>query len=296
MNIDKVVFSTSEAFSVCWNLNSKLYKTKLGIEPVCLLFGQKSNTDMSDEYGQIIEMPINPNFPLLIQITWSKFFHPTTELDKTWLIGDIDLFPLQTYWFKDKIKDINENNYVHLDADGIVQLSGSPYKWANKTMDELNPIYQGHATNMPAHYHVAKGQTFKTVLNTIGSFEEEIAHIVRSGSYNGTRAFRESDPINQNNLWCAEELRSTELIRNAVVNRTVNFTGLHLRNGIGHGNGDRIDRSTLKCEESNKEVNSDYKYDETRLKNGEYVDLHAARPFLKYMSQTENVLKLAGMI
>jgi hypothetical protein len=32
--------------------------------------------------------------PLLIQITWSKFYWPTLEPDATWLIGDIDLLPL----------------------------------------------------------------------------------------------------------------------------------------------------------------------------------------------------------
>jgi len=68
MKIDKVIFSTSETFSIFWNLNSKLYKTKLGIEPVCLLFGDRSKTDMSEEFGKVIEVPIIPDLPLLIQM------------------------------------------------------------------------------------------------------------------------------------------------------------------------------------------------------------------------------------
>jgi hypothetical protein len=56
IKIDKVIFSTSERFSVFWNLNSRIWKTKLGVEPVCLLFGDRSNTNMSEEFGKIIEV------------------------------------------------------------------------------------------------------------------------------------------------------------------------------------------------------------------------------------------------
>ena len=58
MKIDKIIFSTSERFSVFWNLNSKLWKTKVGIDPVCLLFGDRRNTDVTEEYGRVIEVPI----------------------------------------------------------------------------------------------------------------------------------------------------------------------------------------------------------------------------------------------
>ena len=41
MKIDKVIFSTSDQYSPFWNIQSKIYKEALGIEPVCLLFGKK---------------------------------------------------------------------------------------------------------------------------------------------------------------------------------------------------------------------------------------------------------------
>jgi hypothetical protein len=53
-------------------------------------------------------------------------------------IGDIDLFPLAPGWFKDRIAHIPENNYVHLDADGITQLNGTQYTWANKQLHAGN--------------------------------------------------------------------------------------------------------------------------------------------------------------
>jgi hypothetical protein len=97
MKIQKAIFSVTEPpnYSSYWNIQSKLYKEGLGIEPVCLLFVKKSNTYMTEEYGKIIEMPIIEDIPWVIQMTMSKFYHTTTESETTWIIGDMDLLPLQ---------------------------------------------------------------------------------------------------------------------------------------------------------------------------------------------------------
>ena len=49
MKIDKVVFSTSEEFSPFWNIQSYIWKEKLGIEPVCILWGDVKNTKIVSE-------------------------------------------------------------------------------------------------------------------------------------------------------------------------------------------------------------------------------------------------------
>jgi hypothetical protein len=299
VKIDKVIFSTSERFSVFWNLNAKIFKTKLGIEPVCLLFGDRSKTDMTEEHGKIIEVPVIPHLPLLIQITWSKFYWPILEPDTTWLIGDIDLYPLQREWFIDRIAGIPDEHYAHLDADGITQLNGTQYTWANKELNAGNLIDKDHSTNLPGHYHCGKGSTLKTGLEQHGSFEDELRHIVQSGQYNGTRAFRECDPIDQHNLWCAEELRSTRAVRRSILNGRINFTGLHLRHGINRSDGDRLDKSQY------DESLGDYVCDKERLYGRQYVDLHCIRPFAHYLDEltckrrwgaTEKVLRAVGML
>ena len=295
MKIDKAVFATSKEFSVFWNLVSQLYRTKLDIEPVCLLFAKKSETDVSEEFGPVLEMPLTTQFPPIIQITWSKFHWPLRELDTTWMVGDIDLLPLQAAWFTTNLAEVDQEAYVHLDGDGITQLPGSSgYAWtgpaAGKGTSDLH-----HETNLPGHYHVAKGRTFAALRPGPTSMEEELTHIC-AGNYGNTRSFRESDPIDQANLWCAEEARSTELVRAAIQGGIINFVGFSMRHGIHRSTGDRIDRSTLKDEATNQVVSSDYAYDAERLKRGEYVDLHCARPFNTYLTQTLNVLKLAGML
>ena len=99
MKIDKIIFSCSEEYSDFWNINAQVWKNFLNIEPVCLLFGKKKNTNMSDEHGQIIEMPILPNLNKLLQLTWSKFWYTKNEPNTTWIIGDIDMIPLQREHF-----------------------------------------------------------------------------------------------------------------------------------------------------------------------------------------------------
>jgi hypothetical protein len=299
MKIDKIIFSTSESFSIFWNMNAKVWKTKFGIEPVCLLFGKKENTDMSEEYGQVIEMPIMEEWPLLIQITWSKFFHPTTEPDKTWLIGDIDQLPLSKHWFTTNIESVPDDHYVHLDADGITQLNGTKYTWCGRELNRQSCRDLGCPTNMPGHYHCARGDVMKTGLEITRCWRDEIIEIVTSGRYNNSRAYRECDPIEQHNLWCAEELRSTKALRNQICNHGLKYSPFHLAHGIGRIDGDRLD----KCQYDQDK--GEYVCDLERLTTGKYVDLHCVRPFAHYLPEvecqrrlkaTENALRLAKML
>src|SRR5208283_5713005 len=123
MKINKVLFACSESaeYAPFWNIQAEIYKKHLGIEPICLLYGKKANTNMSAENGTIIEMESDPAYPWSVQLTWSKFDYPTREPDTTWLIGDIDLVPLQRTHFIDKLVSIPDTAYVHLNPSGISQ-------------------------------------------------------------------------------------------------------------------------------------------------------------------------------
>lgn len=119
MKIDKVIFSTSVEYSSFWNIQSQVFKEALGIEPICLLYGKKSDTTMHEKYGQVIEREFDESLPEVIQITWSKFDFPKTEEETTWMIGDIDMVPLNKQYFVDNIAEYEENAYLHLNFAGI---------------------------------------------------------------------------------------------------------------------------------------------------------------------------------
>jgi hypothetical protein len=55
MKINKVIFSSSEEYSDFWNINSKIFKTKFGFDCVCHFFGDRANTNNSEEYGKVID-------------------------------------------------------------------------------------------------------------------------------------------------------------------------------------------------------------------------------------------------
>jgi hypothetical protein len=295
LKITNVIFATSERFSVFWNLQAQIWKKHLGIHPTCLLIGDRSKTNMSEEHGTIIEIPINPNYPHLIQITWSKFYFGAQDAEATTLIGDIDLFPLSRFWFKERILDIHPDAYAHLDSDGITQLNGTQYTWTGRALHAGNMPDLGCPVNMPGHYHAARGRTARIGLELRDTWEAELDHIVRSGQYNNTRGERDSDPIEQHGLWCAEELRSTRALRRSIAAGRIMFAPLSLRHGISRIDGDRLDKSTYSFDEAK------YRYDEGKLARGEYVDLHCVRPFdhvnaderERRWTSTENLLRLA---
>lgn len=287
MKIDKVVFSTSQRFSCFWNIQSRLWRTKLGVEPVCLLLDKRENCPwMNEEFGRIIEVPVDPKFPLLIQITWSKFWWVHTEPETTWLIGDIDMIPLSTHWFTENIASVPDDHYVHLNADGITQLAHTG-SWLEGVIPD-----KGCPTNLPGHYHVGKGRVLDIGLERSGTFEEELKHIVTSGKYQNTRGFREDDPIEQHALWCGEELRSTRAIRRQIQSGGIQFKPFSLRSGSGCLNGDTLEATA---------------YDGVKIirePGRVYVDFHSVRPFehvdeverAKRWRAIENLLSEVGMI
>lgn len=215
MKIDKIVFSSSEEYSGFWNIQSFVWNKFLGIEPVCLLWGKIKNTDMSDKYGQIIEKEYDENLVKSLQLTWSKFHHTATEPNTTWIIGDMDLVPLQKAWFTDKIEKVHEDSYTHLASteherrgdvlDARLNYPGWPYRTGrglifnpdiylkrfNNGITGL-PVWGGfvsgpHAdcgADLPAYYHAAKGSTFTKALNlNDGSFKEQVSYIIDKNKF-----------------------------------------------------------------------------------------------------------------
>lgn len=283
MKIDKVLFSTSVEFSDFWNTISKVYKTKLGIEPVCLLFGKKSDTNVNEDYGKVIEMPILPQYNLLLQVTWSKFYYPIHEPDTTWMIGDIDMIPLQSDWFVEKIKNVPEDVYAHLNTGSCcIGSLRPPHDWWT-----VGGSVDG-GCDLPGQYHVAKGRIFQKALEHTGTFEDELKYLISNNRY-GLGARGSPDPrwhVKEVFYWCAEEHRSTELIRKNILNGTIKFYGTY----YNPNNVDRVDRAWFNPNTQN------YTYDVDRLAKNDYVDMHCMRPYSKYAAQTENVLKIANML
>jgi hypothetical protein len=287
MKIDKIVFSVSASaeYAPFWNIQSRIWKTKLGIEPVCLLFGNHSEVFMSEEHGIVVKMETLGSEPWSVQLVWSKFDYPTHYPDTTFIIGDIDLIPLQKPHFIDNIASVDDNAYVHLNAGGIAAPRlgcQDGFLRYGSQRHALDAGIKGGA-DLPGHYHVAKGSNFNVLTQGL-PFSRQIKHIVDSNRYGlgpmgDPSISRETNPYWY--YWCAEEGYSSELLCNAVRGGRIQFVPFYYNNSNGAG---RVDRDCF---------TSDYQYDRSRVAGGGYVDIHCARPYARQAAQLEEVIKAA---
>jgi hypothetical protein len=190
MKIDKAIWASSVEYSDFWNINSYIHNKYLGMDCVLLLYGNKDECDVSEEYGKVIEIPFVEHLPKIPQLIFNKWYYTKNEPNTTWLIGDIDQLPLQKSHFVDGVADIPEDHYVHLAEDAGTHLG----------LDFL-----------VGHYHVGMGSTICEALELDKSFDFHVNNLV-------DEALRNKRPI-----WAYEEPYTTNMIR---CNYGHKFTGL----------------------------------------------------------------------
>lgn len=277
--IDKIIFSCSPYFAPFWNLQSRIWKTKMGIDPVCLYFSDNKK-GMSEEFGEVILKEIDPKFGKdgdIIQVTMSKFFHPTTQENLVWMIGDIDMFPLQTKYFLEDYDRPVHGQYMHFNMAGIVPVDTF-----------LNKGYESHGGgNLAGHYHIATGKTFKDTIFHDKNLSDTLEKIVFGTRYG--RKVLDNNPIHKI-FWCAEEDYTSEKIWEAFKRHEINLLWKTYDNKMN-----RIDRAfwnhhTKKYNYPWQEIN------EQQFNNNLFVDIHCHRPFHEQEEDLIRILNLAKMI
>lgn len=285
MKIDKIIFSCSVEYSGFWNTQARVYKS-MGIEPTCLLFGKKSDTQMTEEHGRVIECVPMPDVPWNVHMAWSKFHYPLTEPEAVWMIGDMDLIPLQRHHFTTLIAGAPNDAMLHLNAAGISaprlgMLDG--FRQAGCQRRAKDKGQQGGA-DLPAHYFAAKGKFYE--IFTLGrSVEEAVRHIVQSDRYGlGPMGDKTKDPYWY--YWCAEETYSSELLQIAMEQNKVNFIPVFYNNT---NDNQRIDRTGWNGDRK------DYTYTPERLRRKQFVDIHCARPFVDQEPAMTRIVNESGV-
>lgn len=150
MKINKSIMSVDDnpLYLDFWPLVSKVWKLRFNIEPVLIYFG---NQNVSTEYGTVIRIrPLN-NVDLYLQTQWARMFFTSKDEESTFITSDIDMFPISRNFFADQVASINENKYVHL---------------------------YGLHRPIPMCYNIAKGKTFKKILDLPDSFEESMKQLL----------------------------------------------------------------------------------------------------------------------
>jgi len=266
MKIEKVIFTIDDNphYKGFWSSISRHFLEKFNINPVLYVIceNEKNIENSYDKkYGDVRFIKKLDSIPTIIQSLIGKFYFTKYEPETTWIIGDLDLYPLQHYHFKNRILDIDELSYVHLNphAYGV--------DWRNK--------HEGLA----GYFHVAKGKIFqKELLFENKTFEDVCLEIYNSNKF-GVKFYKISpskDNLNASKDWgwfCSEEMYTGNILKNSV-----NLIELPPQNGIY----ERIDRESS--------------YDLNKLINGKYIDLHAPRPYENFSSHIENIISKVSNI
>jgi hypothetical protein len=260
MKIQKVLFSSSDEYLDFWEPISRIFYEKLGIESVLVYFGELF---ASEKYGKVIRVkPLS--YPRRIQLLWSRIWWTKTEPNTTWMLGDIDLFPLQKTRFIDDISDISDDYHVHL---GYNKISNPPDLWMEKGSRD-------GGADLVSHYHVAKGHVFDKNFDLHDSFEEACKFIYESKQY-GLGFFCEAFRNEEMMYHCCCEHLTTEKIRNKLKSKSISFDGIW------------YDYS--QCLSRGCKMN----YDEYLLKNNYYIDFHSLRPYTPNKETINKILDLA---
>lgn len=213
MKIEKAIVSSDDNkfYLDFWPLVSKIWKTKFNIIPV-LLYVSDSEFEPSTEYGEVIRYKPLKNYPIYLQTLWVRYFHPSTEPETTWIVSDIDMFPISKQFFIEKIADIDDNTYVHLGS------------------------FTDEYEKFPSCYHVAKGKNFIDILDLPDDWEMSLWRLQSSklGSDPGGHLQGKTD-------WFSDERYATSKI----VNKISIGKNIKLFEREGGRSGHRLDRDSF---------------------------------------------------
>lgn len=255
MKVDKVVMgSNSNPFYLdFWPIVSKIWKLKFKIEPVLFFIHDDPSVIASEEYGTVHYVKPVEGVPISLQCQWVRYWAPMTDLDATWMMSDIDMFPISRSYFKTSLEEIPDDKFVNLNSHSI-------------------------AAN-PACYNVAKGHTFKKVLELPDSFEESLKqtrywevdneHFVGDGNGNIVSCLH----------WSTDESYCNKMIRRYHAEVDSNMFLNPVRPG-GYC-ARRIDRAGLWDLCSDEQILSE-----------EPLDAHCPRPYSEYKESIDRLAKL----
>ena len=241
MKIDKVILACDDKrfYLDFWYPVSKVWKKKFNIHPVLILFGDKNILNVSEEFGTVVEFKTQPNILPHIQAQWVRYWYPKTEPNTTWLISDIDMFPISKQYFINSLSGVRDDAFINLNAD---------------------------KDYFPACYNGGKGKTFNEVFKLHDTWEQSITEIDNRSKNIKNDHVPESFTIYEPGRsfmanWGIDEAYSAEKIKSFSDQSRV----IRINRPGGH-NERRLDRSSWNLEEN--KVLSEW-----------YTDCHCLRPY-----------------
>lgn len=140
-----------------WPLVSKVWRLRMGIEPVLIYIDENHDIPIDTTYGRVFKLKPTADIPLYIQAVWGRFWGATLFPDKVCIVSDIDMFPISKNYFITDIASIPDSKYVHLFPP--------THRMPPRPRSVVRKKYLVHLeSHFPVCYHVGKGSVLASVL------------------------------------------------------------------------------------------------------------------------------------
>ena len=149
-----------------WPVAAKAW-LKLGIRPVLFYIA----TDEKAHPEEVADCPVHvfaplPDIAIKIQASTLRYWGCTHYPENTVIISDIDLIPLSKRFFIDRLREVDENAYVH-----VPPIPRPEYGRLGPQFFQDQPIE--HADYLNAIYHIGRGEVMRRVLGLSDSWEAD---------------------------------------------------------------------------------------------------------------------------
>ena len=158
--------------------------------------------------------------------------------------------------------------------------------------------YLNGGFDLPGHYHCAKGKYYNSLYFKNKTFENVLDYIISSNRYGMIKEDAQKNLNKQihGTFWVAEEMYTSEYLwygykRGEIKN--LHFKDYHIWNGKIDRVGNLRDAAGRWIPQWN---GSNYVYDENKLKNKGYVDIHCHRPYFEQEKPMLKILETAQII
>jgi hypothetical protein len=259
MKIDKVIFCVDDNphYRGFWKSISRHFCERMGMASKLFVIANRDTaTEYPTEFGEVEYVPPVPGVPSIIQALMGKFYYTTSEPMTTWMVGDLDLYPLQRRHFVDTIADIDDAMYVHL----------NPHAYGRNWRKTVH--------GLAGYYHVAKGVVFSKALGFHRPFADVVEEVYRANRYgvkfHNCPVSELSKHTTPDYGWfCCEEMYTGHLLRDYANLIELPPTGRYLRVDRAYG-----------------------EYTLSQVLAGQYIDFHAPRPYEEYAIAIEHLIAM----
>ena len=166
-----------------WNDVSKIWNTIFGFDPVLIFISNEKNKYLSEQYGQIIQVPEVKDIPKYLQAQTARIYHAKLFPNDVCLLSDIDIIPVDKSYFNTEniLKFVKPNEFFH-----------------------LNPVSREFG-QFPMCYYVAHGNTYEKMFNN-DTWEEFLNKIIKYDFNVDKLGFTLPKHLQGKNLWFSDEL------------------------------------------------------------------------------------------